>query len=66
VPFFIGISKASLVLLRRTVHGVEDRPPKHVLIDGIKGASSGLHWMEPLVLRDKDGVPTAEWHRIYD
>ena len=50
----------------RTVHGVEDRPPKHVLIDGIKGASSGLHWMEPLVLRDKDGAPTAEWHRIYD
>lgn len=50
----------------RTVHGVANRPPKHILIDGIKGASSGLHWLEPLILRDANGVPTEEWHRIYD
>ena len=50
----------------RTIHGVANRAPKHVLIDGIKGASSGLHWLEPLVLRDENGEPTAEWHRIYD
>lgn len=50
----------------RTIHGVEDRPPKHILIEGIKGASSGLHWLAPLILRDRSGEPTAEWHRIYD
>lgn len=50
----------------RTIHGVEGRPPKHILIDGIKGASSGLHWLAPLVLRDAHGEPTEEWHRIYD
>lgn len=50
----------------RTIHGVEGRPPKHILIDGIKGAASGLHWLAPLVLRDARGEPTEEWHRIYD
>lgn len=50
----------------RTIHGVAGRPPKHLLIDGIKGAASGLHWLEPLILRHENGEPTAEWHRIYD
>lgn len=50
----------------RTIHGVDGRPPKHILIDGIKGASNGLHWLAPLVLRDTQGEPTEEWHRIYD
>ena len=50
----------------RTVHGVAGRAPKHVLIEGMKGASGGLHWLEPLVLRDENGEPSAEWHRIYD
>lgn len=50
----------------RTIHGVDGRPPKHILIDGIKGASSGLHWLAPLVLLDRYGEPTEEWHRIYD
>jgi len=50
----------------RTIHGVAGRAPKHILIDGIKGAASGLHWLEPLVLRDENGEPSAEWHRIYD
>ena len=50
----------------RTVHGVEGREPKHVLIDGMKGASAGLHWQKPLVLQNADGTYTEEWHRIYD
>lgn len=50
----------------RTVHGVAGRPPKHILIDGVKGAGEGLHFLEPLILRDADGSPTAERRRIYE
>ena len=50
----------------RTVHGVAGRPPKFVLMDAVKGGGEGLHWLEPLVLRNADGSFTAEWHRIYD
>jgi tRNA1Val (adenine37-N6)-methyltransferase len=50
----------------RTVHGVAGRAPKHVLIDGIRGAAPGLHWQPPLVLMNADGSYTEEWHRIYD
>jgi len=50
----------------RTVHGVEGRAPKFVLMDAVKGGGSGLHWLEPLVLRHIDGSFTPEWHRIYD
>ncbi|MBR6767344.1 MAG: tRNA1(Val) (adenine(37)-N6)-methyltransferase [Clostridia bacterium] len=50
----------------RTVHGVEGRAPKFVLMDAVKGGGSGLHWLEPLVLRHPDGTFTSEWHRIYD
>ena len=50
----------------RTVHGVEGRAPKFVLLDAVKGGGSGLHWLEPLVLRHTDGSFTPEWHRIYD
>ena len=49
----------------RTVQGVAGKPPKHVLMDGIRGAASGLHWMEPLILKDANGDYTPEWHRIY-
>ena len=49
----------------RTVHGVAGRPPKFVLMDAVKGGGEGLHWLEPLVLRNADGSFTAEWHRIY-
>jgi len=31
----------------------------------VKGGGSGLHWLEPLVLSEDDGTPTAEWRRIY-
>ena len=50
----------------RPVQGMEGKPPKFVLLDGIKGASEGLHWMPPLVLLHRDGTPTEEWRRIYD
>ena len=49
----------------RTVHGVEGRAPKFVLMDAVKGGGPGLHWLEPLVLRHADGSFTPEWHRIY-
>lgn len=49
----------------RTIHAGADRPPKHILIDGIRGARAGLHFLEPLILKDSDGLPTAEWRRIY-
>ena len=49
----------------RTVHGVMGKPPKHILIDGVKGAGAGLHWMEPLYLRQQDGTPTVECQKIY-
>lgn len=50
----------------RTVHGVAGRAPKFVLLEGVKGGGEGLHWLEPLVLRDESGAFTEEWHRIYD
>lgn len=50
----------------RTVHGVQGRPPKFVLMDAVKGGGEGLHWLSPLVLRNEDGTFTEEWHRIYD
>ncbi len=49
----------------RTVSGVMGKPPKHVLIDAVKGAGAGLHFLEPLYLRETDGTPTAECQRIY-
>ena len=50
----------------RTVHGVEGRAPKFVLLEGVRQGGEGLHWLEPLVLRHEDGTFTEEWHRIYD
>ena len=49
----------------RTVHGVEGRAPKFVLLEGVKQGGEGLHWLPPLVLRREDGSFTDEWHRIY-
>lgn len=50
----------------RTVHGVEGRAPKFVLMDAVKGGGEGLMWLPPLVLRNPDMSFTEEWHRIYD
>ena len=49
----------------RTVHGVAGRAPKFVLLEGVKQGGEGLHWLEPLVLRNPDGSFTGEWYRIY-
>lgn len=49
----------------RTVHGVAGRAPKFVLMDAVKGGGEGLHWLEPLILRNADGSFSEEWHRIY-
>ncbi|MDO4867939.1 MAG: tRNA1(Val) (adenine(37)-N6)-methyltransferase [Clostridia bacterium] len=49
----------------RTVHGVAGRAPKFVLLEGVKQGGEGLHWLEPLVLREADGSFSTEWHRIY-
>lgn len=49
----------------RTVHGVAGRAPKIVLMDAVKDGGSGLHWLEPLVLRETDGAYSTEWKRIY-
>jgi len=49
----------------RTVHGVEGRPPKFVLLEGVKQGGEGLHWLPPLVLRNANGSFSGEWHRIY-
>lgn len=49
----------------RTVHGVEGRAPKFVLLDGVKDGGEQLHWLPPLVLRNEDGSFSAEWKRIY-
>lgn len=49
----------------RTVHARPGRAPKLVLIEAVKGGGSGLHWMEPLILSNEDGTPSAEWKRIY-
>ena len=49
----------------RTVHGVEGRAPKFILLEGVKLGGEGLHWLAPLVLRHADGTFTDEWHRIY-
>ena len=49
----------------RTVHGVAGRAPRFVLIDAVKDGRPGLHWLEPLNLREPDGAFSAEWRRIY-
>lgn len=48
-----------------TVHWSAEREPKHILIDGTKGASPGLHWQRPLILTDPNGEYSAQWHEIY-
>lgn len=49
----------------RTVHGVEGRAPKFVLLEGVRQGGEGLHWLPPLILRNADGSFSEEWHRIY-
>ena len=49
----------------RTIHATAEREPKLVLIEAVKDGGSMLHWMTPLILKNEDGEPSAEWNRIY-
>ena len=49
----------------RTVHGTIDHAPRLVLIDSVKMGGAQLHWLPPLILKNRDGTPTDEWLRIY-
>lgn len=61
-----AMAKANLAPKRlRSVHARAPRPPKLVLLEGVKGGGSGLNWLAPLILYDEDGRPSREWHRIY-
>ena len=49
----------------RLVHSYIDRPPKLVLVEGIKGGHPHVQWMAPLVIHQADGSITTEIHQIY-
>ena len=42
-----------------------EKPPYLVLVESMKNARPGLHWMPPLVVYDPQGRETAEIERIY-
>ena len=50
----------------RPVQIEASRAPKLILIEGVKDGGSQLDWQPPLILRNEDGTPSPEWHRIYD
>ena len=49
----------------RPVQQTADTPPWLFLLEARKGGKAGLVWEAPLVLRDADGTPSAEYRRIY-
>ena len=62
-----AMQKARLAPKRvRCVQPFADRPPKLILLDAVKHGGSQLDWQPPLILQNKDGSYTEEWHRIYD
>ena len=66
LEMMIAMEKSGFAPKRvRSVHARVDRAPKLMLIEGVKGAHSGLHWLPPLILYEKDGSFSAEWKRIY-
>ena len=50
----------------RPVQARASKPPKVMLIEGVRGGKKGLVFMAPLLLYDETGEHSAEWHRIYD
>ena len=42
-----------------------EKPPYLVLVESMKNARPGLHWMPPLVVYDPQGRETPEIERIY-
>ena len=49
----------------RLVHPKWGEAPNLCLVEGIKAAKPGLHFMPPLYIRDSDGNETDELRRIY-
>lgn len=49
----------------RMIHSHENEAPKLALVEGIRQAKPGLHWMPPLVLFLTDGSYSEETRRIY-
>lgn len=49
----------------RPVQQTADIPPWLFLLEARKGGKSGLVWEAPLVLKNADGNPSAEYRRIY-
>ena len=49
----------------RCVQHTAAHAPGLMLIDGVKDGGAQLHWLPPLILRNADDTPTAEWKRIY-
>ncbi len=61
-----AMERANLTPKRvRSIHATAQRPPKLVLLEGVKGGGSGLNWLAPLILYEREGVPSQEWYRIY-
>lgn len=49
----------------RCVQARAERAPRLMLMEGVKGGGSGLHWLPPLILYGADGGESAEYRRIY-
>lgn len=49
----------------RPVQQTADTPPWLFLLEARKGGKAGLVWEAPLLLKDADGNPSAEYRRIY-
>ena len=49
----------------RPVQQTAGTPPWLFLLEARKGGKSGLTWEAPLILKDADGSPSAEYRRIY-
>ncbi len=49
----------------RPVQQTAYTPPWLFLLEARKGGKAGLVWEAPLVLKDADGTPSAEYRRIY-
>jgi tRNA1(Val) A37 N6-methylase TrmN6 len=49
----------------RPVQQTADTPPWLFLLEARKGGKAGLVWEAPLVLKNADGNPSAEYRRIY-
>lgn len=49
----------------RLVHHRQTDAPSLLLVKAVRGGRPGLDCLPPLILRDADGAPSAEYRRIY-